>query len=298
MIRNKFTLKETVTALIFLAPGFIGFVTFVLIPVISSLYLSFTEWDFISGLDAIKFNGIENYKKLFSDQWFIASFKNNLFFTFASIPITTALSLLIATLLNELSYFKKAIKVMIFVPYISSVVAVCIVWMVLLHPSFGPINQFLKAIGIERPPLWLADLKWALPAVIVIYIWQQIGYFSIVYLAGLTGIPKDLYEAASIDGAGFWRKFFNITVPMVSPTTFFLVTMGIIGSFKVFDHISVLTEGGPGTATTVLAYYIYKSAFEYFKMGYASAISWVLFILVFVVTLIQWKGQGKWVNYE
>ena len=154
-------------------------------------------------------------------------------------------------------------------------------------------NQFLQAMGIRNPPKWLVDFKWALPSVMVIYIWQQLGYYIIVFMAGLNGISKDVYEAAQIDGATGIRQFFSITVPLVAPTTFFLSVMGIIGSFKVFDQISVLTQGGPGNSTSVMAYYIYKTAFEEYKMGYANTLAWALFILIFIVTIVQWKFQDK-----
>jgi multiple sugar transport system permease protein len=221
-----------------------------------------------------------------------------LVFTFTTVPITAFLALVLAVIINKYTYGKDVIRVMVFIPYISSVVAVCIVWMVLLHPTYGPINQFLMQLGIKNPPRWLSDMNWALPAVIIITIWQQLGYYIIVYIAGLNSISNELYEAAEIDGANLFQKFWHITIPMVSPTTFFLVTMGIIGSFKVFDQISVLTQGGPGTATTVLAYYIYRTAFEFFRMGYASTVAWILFILVFIITMFQWRAQKKWVTYE
>lgn len=185
---------------------------------------------------------------------------------------------------------------MIFIPYIASVVAVCTVWMVLLQPSYGPVNQILKQLGINNPPGWLADFKWSLPSIMIIYIWQQLGYFAIVFLAGLKGISEDVYEAARVDGASAFRQFFSITIPLVSPTTFFLSVMGIIGTFKVFDQISVLTQGGPGNSSSVMAYYVYRTAFEYYDMGYANALAWALFVLVFVVTLIQWKVQNKFTN--
>ena len=165
-----------------------------------------------------------------------------------------------------------------------------------MQPSYGPINQFLRAIGISNPPKWLSDFKWSLPSIMLIYIWQQVGYYSVVFLAGLKSIPTDVYEAAEIDGAGPVRQFFSVTIPMVSPTTFFLVTMGIIGSFKVFDHISVLTQGGPGNSSSVMAFYVYRTAFEQFDMGYANALAWALFALVFLVTMIQYKAQRHFTN--
>ncbi|MBZ4644604.1 MAG: multiple sugar transport system permease protein [Petroclostridium sp.] len=297
---NKHSLErgENLTGFLFVLPSFLGFIVFVLVPVIFSLGLSFTKWNFISGLKAIQFVGISNYIELFKDEWFISSFRNNLVFTFTTVPITAFLALVLAVIINKYTYGKDVIRVMVFIPYISSVVAVCIVWMVLLHPTYGPINQFLMQLGIKNPPRWLSDMNWALPAVIIITIWQQLGYYIIVYIAGLNSISNELYEAAEIDGANLFQKFWHITIPMVSPTTFFLVTMGIIGSFKVFDQISVLTQGGPGTATTVLAYYIYRTAFEFFRMGYASTVAWILFILVFIITMFQWRAQKKWVTYE
>ena len=236
---------------------------------------------------------MENYFKLFSDDWFINSFRNNIVFTLVTIPTCLALGLIFATIINKYIMGKTIVKIMFFIPYIASVVAICAVWQVLLHPSYGPVNQFLQAMGIRNPPKWLVDFKWALPSVMVIYIWQQLGYYIIVFMAGLNGISKDVYEAAQIDGATGIRQFFSITVPLVAPTTFFLSVMGIIGSFKVFDQISVLTQGGPGNSTSVMAYYIYKTAFEEYKMGYANTLAWALFILIFIVTIVQWKFQDK-----
>lgn len=285
--------KEALAGAAFILPSFLGFLVFTFLPVVMSLGLSFTEWNFLKGLDDIRFNGLENYIKLFSDDWFINSFRNNIVFTAVTIPVCLALGLIFATIINKYIMGKTVVKIMFFIPYIASVVAVCAVWQVLLQPSYGPVNQFLQAIGIENPPKWLVDFKWALPSVMVIYIWQQLGYYIIVFMAGVNGISKDVYEAAQIDGATGIRQFFSITVPLVAPTTFFLSVMGIIGSFKVFDQISVLTQGGPGNSTSVMAYYIYKTAFEDYKMGYANTLAWALFILIFLVTIVQWKFQDK-----
>lgn len=289
---------EGLAGAMFIAPSLIGFIIFVFIPVFMSLGLSFTSWNFLEGFGAIKFNGIDNFVTMFKDKWFTASFVNNIWFTVITIPITTALSLFLANLINRYIYASDVVRVMMFIPYIASIVAVCVVWQVLFQPSYGPINYLLRSIGIANPPGWLADFKWALPAIMIINIWQQIGYYVAVYNAGLKAIPGELYEAARIDGASEVNQFFNVTIPMVSPTTFFLVTMGVIGSFKVFDHISVLTQGGPGNSSSVMAFYIYRAAFENFKMGYASSMAWALFILVFFVTIIQWNAQKKFVNYD
>jgi multiple sugar transport system permease protein len=152
-------------------------------------------------------------------------------------------------------------------------------------------------LGISDPPKWIASSKWALPAVMIMSVWGGLGYNTVIYLAGLQGIPKELYESADIDGANWWHKLIRITIPMLSPTTFFLLITNIISSFQVFGQINIMTQGGPGTSTTVIAYYIYLSGFRYYKMGYSASMAWFLFIAIFIVTLIQWKGQKKWVNY-
>lgn len=285
--------KEFCVGIAFILPGLMGFLIFVLLPVIASLGLSFTKWNFMEGFDAIKFTGFENYKQLVNDEWFINSFKNNIIFTLVTIPMLIVLGLVVANIVNKHIFGGGIVRIMLFIPYIASVVAACTVWMVLLQPSYGPVNQFLMTLGIDNPPRWLSDTKWALPSIMVIYIWQQLGYYVIVFISGLKGIPHDVYEAAQIDGASNFKQFFYVTVPLISPTTFFLTTMGIIGSFKVFDHISVLTQGGPGSSSSVMAFYIYRAAFEQHKTGYANTLAWALFVLIFIVTIVQWKLQDK-----
>ena len=288
--------KEFLVGMGFILPSLLGFLVFTFIPVIISFVLSFSNWNFMQGWGAIKFNGLSNYLRLFSDEWFLNSYKNNILFTAVTVPVLIGLGLVMASIINKYIYGGAAVRTMIFIPYIASVVAVCTVWMVLLQPSYGPVNQALKAFGVENPPGWLADFKWSLPSIMIIYIWQQVGYYSIVFLAGLKGLPEDVYEAAKVDGASPVRQFFFITIPLISPTTFFLTIMGIIGSFKVFDQISVLTQGGPGSSSSVMAYYVYRTAFDYFDMGYANTLAWALFVLVFLVTLIQWKLQDRFEN--
>jgi multiple sugar transport system permease protein len=290
--------NEIGAALLFILPSLLGFIIFFLFPVLFSLVLSFSKWDMSSGFSNIKFVGIENFVDIFTEVWFTDSMKNSLVFTVSTVIIGTSLSLVLAVVLNRLVYFKNSFKVLFFMPYISSAVAIAIVWMVVLQPSYGPVNQFLRSVGMQNPPNWLADVHWALPALIAMYVWQNLGYNMVVYMAGLSAISGDLYEAAEIDGANGFKKFTTITIPMVSPTTFFLVIMGIINSFKVFDQVQVLTQGGPGTSTTMLALYIYREAFQFYKMGYASAAAWAMFLIIFIVTVIQWRGQKKWVTYE
>ena len=293
---SKKARKDFFTGMGFILPSLMGFLIFTFIPVVISLCLSFTSWNFMEGIEGIKFNGLANYIRLFSDEWFLNSYKNNIIFTAVTVPVLIALGLVMATIINKYIYGGGVVRTMIFIPYIASVVAVCTVWMVLLQPSYGPVNEFLRSIGIANPPGWLADFKWSLPSIMIIYVWQQVGYYSIVFLAGLKGLPEDVYEAAKVDGASSIRQFFSLTVPLISPTTFFLTIMDIIGSFKVFDQISVLTQGGPGSSSSVMAYYVYRTAFDYFEMGYANTLAWALFVLVFLVTLVQWKMQAKFSN--
>lgn len=293
---KKQSLLNTGTGLAFIMPSLIGFLVFTFVPVVISLVLSFCDWNFMQGFDGIKFTGLTNYIKLFKDDWFLASYKNNILFTVVTVPVLIALGLVIATIMNKYIFGGGAVRTMFFIPYICSVVAVCSVWMVLFQPSYGPINQLLFKLGMENPPKWLADYNWSLISIMVVYIWQQVGYYAIVFLAAIKGVPGELYEAASLDGAGAIRSFFNVTVPMVAPTTFFLTIMGIIGSFKVFDQISVLTQGGPGSSSSVMAFYVYRTAFEYYDMGYANTLAWALFVLIFIVTMVQWKFQDRFTN--
>lgn len=295
---QKFKESETFSGIALAFPMLSGFILFTLVPVVFSLMLSFTSWNFISGLKNIKFNGINNYIELFGDLWFKDSLKNTILFTIGVVTLDIVFGLFFAVILDKAVYGTDIFKAMFFIPYISSMVALAVLFTVILHPSFGPVNEFLRLLGINNPPRWFGDMYWAMPTLILFTFWRDLGYYIIIFTAGLKGISNELYEAASIDGAGIWQKFRNITLPMISPTTFFLMVTGIIGSFKVFDQISVTTEGGPGTSTTVLVYYIYKSAFQHYRMGYASSIAWILFVLIFIITLLQWKYQKKWVNYD
>lgn len=288
--------REQLAGYIFVAPLMIGLIALTLIPVIFSLLLSFTEWNFVAGFDAIKFVGFENFTRLFHDDVFIQSLQNNLVFLI-TVPITMILALLLAILIDKHVYMKDTFKVIYFLPYISSTIAVAMVWQVLFHPSLGPVNQMLTSFGIENPPKWLADIDFALPSLMMIQVWILIGYNIIIYIAALQSIPKDLYEAADIDGANAWVKFRKITLPSVSPTTFFLLVTGIIGSFKVFDLVQVLTQGGPANSTNVIVYNLYDTAFNQMKTGYASSMALILFIICLLITAGQWFAQKKWVNY-
>lgn len=298
--KSSFYKNENLVGYGFLAPILIIFTIFTAFPVVFSFILSFTKWDFMRGitLSSMQFIGIQNFKDIMKDPWFTDSMKHTLVYALATVPVGIALGLILAVLINKYVFAAGFFKVSIFLPYISSAVASAVVWSVILHPSYGPVNMFLKSIGVQNPPKWFADVNWAFPSIIVFSIWQQLGYIILVYMAGLKGVPSELYEAAEIDGCGEVKKFFVITLPMVSPTTFFLFIMQMIGSFKVFDIVSALTDGGPGTSTTVIAYYIYRAAFKYYEMGKASAAAWVMFIFIFAITVYQWKQQKKFVSYS
>jgi len=289
--------REKWLGYVFIAPNLIGIIVFMVIPCLFAILLCFAEWNHMAGLSEIKFVGLDNFMRMWKDETFIKSLKNNLMYTTLGVPLAVAISLIVSVILNDKVFAKKTLRAMFFIPYITNGVAVAFVWMLLLEPNRGPLNSFLKSIGIDNPPMWLASTKWAVPALIIIYIWSHIGFNTIIYLANLQNISRDYYEAAEVDGARTWHKFVYITCPLLTPSTFFLLVTGIIGSFKVFGIVVALTQGGPGNSTFVLGYYIYVTAFRYYDMGYASAMSWVLFIMIFIVTFIQWQGQKRWVHY-
>jgi len=286
-----------VSGYLFIAPSMIGVLIFFVIPFLFSLILAFSHWNHMEGFSSIRFVGLGNFMKMFSDIWFRESFINNIIYSFIGVPISVFLAVILAPILNDKVFGKNVMRACYFIPYITNGVAIAFVWMLLFQPRLGPINSFLRAFGISNPPGWLASTQWALPALIIINMWATVGYNIIIYIANLQIISTDIYEATELDGASGVQKFFYITLPLLTPATFFLLTTGIITSFKVFGIVQALTQGGPIRSTSVLGYYIYLTAFRYYDMGYASAISWVLFAMIFLVTLIQFKLQKRWVNY-
>ena len=293
MSMKKLAQSNNFWAFIFLAPNLLGFLAFLLIPVLASFGLSFVEWDLLSPM---KWAGFKNYIGLFHDQVFLRVLWNTVYYTLGTVPVGIALSLLLAIALNKKLRGMKIYRALYFLPVISSYVAVAVVWQWLYNAEFGLLNYLLSLIGI-RGPSWLSSTKWAMPAVMVTSIWKQLGFNMLLFLAGLQGIPSTYYEAAEIDGAGKWTQFSRITVPLLSSTTFFVVVMSIINSFQVFDQVFIMTEGGPARSTSVLVHYLYQNAFEYFKMGNASAIAYILFFLVFLITMLQMKFSDNWVIY-
>ncbi|ETT48542.1 sugar ABC transporter permease [Paenibacillus sp. FSL P4-0338] len=293
---RKQSFYDNIAGYLFIAPMLILTVTLVIIPILLSGVISFSNWNFVSGLDGFQFVGLDNYSRLVQDESFHRSLYNNLIMI-GVVPVAMFLALVLAVLINKATYFKTFFKVIYFMPFISSFVAIALLWRVLYHPNNGPINGFLRSIGFEHPPMWLADPKYALISVMIIMVWTSLGFNMVIYLAGLQNISRDLYEAADVDGASPLRQFFRITLPMLSPTSFFLLITGVVGSFKVFDLIMVLTGGGPAGSTSVIVYYLYEVAFVNLESGYASAMGIILLILILLVTLFQWVGQKKWVNY-
>ncbi|MCR5255198.1 MAG: sugar ABC transporter permease [Acetatifactor sp.] len=287
--------KRELTAIAFILPNFLGFICLTLLPVCFSFVLSFCEWN---SSNPMKFVGIDNYVGMINDETFRISMKNTIIYVLGTVPTTLFLSLGLALLLNCKIKGRVFFRSIAFFPYVASLVAVAVVWNnALFHPDMGPVNSLLSALGVTDPPRWAASTTWALPTVIGLAIWKSMGYYMVVYLAGLQSVPQELYEAARIDGAGAWKRFVNITWPMITPTTFFVSIMLTIGAFKVFDTIYITTQGGPGRATNVLVYYIYKSAFVSFKFGYASAVAVVLFLIVLLITIFQFRTEKKFVSY-
>lgn len=286
--------KELTTGILFVLPNLICFVLFTLIPVVAGLAISFTNYD---GFEKMDFVGLSNYARLLKDSYFSISLRNNLVYMLICVPAQLICGLLLAVGISGKSKLNSLLKILLFFPSITSMVVVSMVWMVLLNPVQGPINQTLMAMGVSNPPGWLSSSQWALYTVIFIMVWKSSGYYMVMFFGGLQAIPETLYEAASIDGAGRFRQFWRITVPLLSPTTFMVMVLATINSFKVFDAIKIMTNGGPGRSTNVLVFRIYQESFVYYRFGYGSAIAMVLFVIVLVLTLIQFRGQKKWVTY-
>ncbi|WP_339315876.1 sugar ABC transporter permease [Paenibacillus sp. FSL R10-2734] len=289
-------LKTDIVGYTFIAPNLIGFLIFTLFPVAFSVVISFTDWDYTQGFNSMTFNWGNNFVEMWKDEWFVASLINTFYFSFAVVPATVFIALVLAVVIDKYVIGKTPVRLAMFMPYISNIVALSIVW-VMMYSPYGPITQLVQSLGVENPPKWLGDFNWAMPAIIVMSIWAGVGYCIMIYTSAIQSLPTEQYEAAEIDGASEVQKFFKITIPMLSPTTFFLVITTFIASFQVFGQIMIMTRGGPGTSTSVLVHYVYTTAFSFYRMGYAAAISWILFIVLFIITIIQWQGQKKWVSY-
>ena len=282
--------RQKYTALaVLLLPSLLGMFTFLMLPIASSFVLSFSSWDLIG---AINWVGFDNYAKALSDPAVLGALKNTLTFIVGYLPSVVIIALALALLLNRKLKGRTFFRAVYFVPVVTSWVAVSLIWKWLLNPQYGLVNFALSLIGIKGPG-WLFDPAWAMTGIVITTVWKDIGFVTVIYLAGLQDIPEHLYEAASLDGATPWQRFWGITFPMLMPTTFFVTTISLISSFQVFDQVYVMTGGGPAGATSVMVEQIYKNAFSYFQMGYASTISWILFALIFAVTIAQQLLQKR-----
>lgn len=278
----------------FLAPSLLGLGLFTLLPIVASAGLTLFDWDLLT---PPRFVGPANFVDLVGDENFRQAFQHTLQFIIGYIPTVMALALLVALALRQSRRWNVFLRICFFLPVVSAWVAVALIWKWLLNPRFGLFNYLLSVVGIAGPD-WLFDPQWAMPAIIMTSVWKDIGFVMVLFLAGLQSIPPEYYEAADLDGANRRQRLRYITLPLLSPTTFFVVIMLLINSFQVFDQVWMMTEGGPAGATTVLVEQIVKHAFSYSRMGYAAAMSWALFGLVFVVTLVQNRLQRNWVTYE
>lgn len=289
-IGNRMKKKNNLLwVLLFLGPSLVGFLTFIAVPILYSLYISFTDWNLLT---SAQFVGFKNYISLFKDATFWSALRNTVTFIIGYLPSVMIFGLLIALLLNSKIKFKTLFRGIYFLPVVTSWVAVSLVWKWLLNGQYGLINYFLSLVGIHGPS-WLTDPKTAMIAVIITSVWKDIGFIMVLYLGGLQNISPSLYEAAEIDGANSWHSFWNVTLPGLRPTTFFVIMISLINSFQVFDQVNIMTGGGPGNATNVMVQNIYNSAFNFFEMGRASAMSWILFLIIFGVSLVQMWGERK-----
>ncbi|HYU17351.1 MAG TPA: sugar ABC transporter permease [Chloroflexota bacterium] len=285
---------QTLTAYLFLLPNIVGFLAFSALPVLAALVLSLYDWDLLLGRS---FVGLGNFRQLLDDAVFRAAFVNTFYFSAVSVPLSVGLGLAAALLTNQTLRGVTIFRGIFLLPYVTITVALSLVWKWLYLPNVGLMNQLLALVGIAGPA-WLVDPIWAMPGLILMSAWKSFGYNMVLFLAGLQSIPQHLYEAAMIDGATAWRRFLHVTLPMLSPTTFFVVVIALINSFQVFDQALIMTNGGPGTATTTLVLHIYQVGFQSFHMGYAAAVAWVLFAVVFAFTVVQFRAQRRWVTYE
>jgi multiple sugar transport system permease protein len=281
-------------AFVFVGLALTGLIVLTIGPIVASFLLSFTDWDL---LGAPRFIGLRNFEELFADTTFWRAVQNTIVFTTLSVPLGMALSLGLAMALNRKLRGIGFYRTLFLLPLVASSVATALIWGLMLDPVAGPVNYLLGQAGLPQPG-WLGDTFWAMPSIIIMSIWKGFGLNVVIFLAGLQGIPNELYEAAQIDGAGRFARFRHITLPMLSPTTFFVLLIALIASFQVFDSTYVLTKGGPQDSTITLVYYVYQTGFQQLRMGYASAISYVLFAMTLVIVGIQWLSQRRWVHYE
>ncbi|TDC42029.1 sugar ABC transporter permease [Micromonospora sp. KC213] len=288
--RSRLRRRNTLAGWSFILPNFIGFAALTLVPVVASLALAFMKWNSYSTPEWV---GLDNFRRLVDSENFWTALYNTTYYAVGHVPLTLVAALGFAVLLNRKLRGVRFFRTALFFPYITSLVAVAVVWNMLFSPDAGPVNQFLRAVGVDSPPGWTTSTTWAMPALIITSVWRDMGYYMVLYLAGLQTIPGELYEAAKMDGASPWQRFWHITLPSLRPTTFFVLIMLTISSFKVFDLVQVMTEGGPGRSTLVLSQLIFREGIEQGRFGYSSAIAMVLFVIVLLITVVQFRLQQR-----
>lgn len=288
--------KEELAGYLFILPGILGLLLFSVVPLGYALYISLTNFNILESPDWV---GLRNYKYAFTgDDLFWPSLGRTFYFVLLSVPVGIILSLALALLLNQKLRGTSVFRTLFFLPSITPAVAAIFFWVWLLNPFFGIVNYALSKIGILGP-LWLQGTDSAMPSLAIISLWATSGGTRmIILLAGLQGIPQDLYDAAEVDGANTWRKTINITIPMLTPTIFFVTVLSVIDALRVFTSVYIGTDGGPAYATWVFSFHIFKQAFQFFEMGYASALGWIFFIVILAFTVVQFRLQSKWVHYE
>ena len=282
---------ETIAGYLFLAPNFIGFIIFMLFPILFAFYIMLTDWSLAK---EPQFIGLKNFETMVNDRIFWKSLTNSFYYTFVAVPTGIFIAFWLALALNRKMRGIIFFRTVYFLPQITLTVAAATVWRWIYQPEIGLINHILEFFGINGPK-WIHDTKWAMPSVIIMSNWQGIGFAMLILLAGLQGIPEEYYEAASIDGASGWQRMRFVTLPMLTPALFFVVVTSLIGAFQAFDQFFVLTQGGPAQATTPLTLYIFQNAFSFFKMGYGAALAAVLFVIILIITVIQWQLARRWV---
>jgi len=293
-MRSSVKRRKALEGYLFASPWIAGFLLFTAGPMIASLALSFCKYDILTTL---KWIGLENYRYLFGAQLFWTALYNTVYWVVFGVPLRLAMALLLALLMNRKLRGTPLFRTIFYVPSVVSGVALAMLWVWLFDPSVGLINTFLRMLGAANPPLWLGSEQWSKPALIIMSLWG-VGGTMVIFLAGLQDIPEQLYEAAEIDGAGAWHKFRTITIPLLTPSIFFNLIMGIINSFQVFTQAYVMTRGGPLYSTYFYVLYIYDEGFQYMHMGYASALAWILLLIILTLTLIQFYFSRRWVVYE
>ena len=285
--------REAIEGYLFIMPWLVGLVAFVVGPIVASFYLSFTNYEIVR---APVFTGLRNYEQLINDRLFWQALRVSSIYVAVSVPLGLVLSFAVALLMNQKIRWIGLWRTVYYLPTLVPVIASTMLWLWIFNPEFGLLNMLLAQVGIKGP-LWLGHSQWALPSLILMSLWT-VGAPMLIYLAGLQGIPTDLYEAAEIDGAGVWHKFVRVTIPMMTPVIFFNLVMNMIAAFQVFVQPFIMTQGGPRYATLFYVLYLYQNAFQYFRMGYASALAWVLFAVILVLTGLVLRSSVMWVYYE